>query len=211
MLCCWLRPTNPQTASTPSSTAASNDAQHEVVLLLPDRAGRGAAGCRSSRRPTMPTPVAVDAPPARAARGPCRTACADRACWRPDRASPPAARPSRSGAAPPTAGCSRRPAPSRTASHSSIAAIRIRIADLARRQLLERRGQDAHLHELRLERFDCHRSSSAAQRLVIDLRPRRSLPRALEDRLDDAVRAVAVLERGEGRRVRDRSASCPRR
>ena len=24
MLCCWLRPTNPQTASTPSSTAASN-------------------------------------------------------------------------------------------------------------------------------------------------------------------------------------------
>ena len=34
--------------------------------------------------------------------------------------------------------------------------VRIRIADLAGRQLLERRRQDAHLHELRLERFDCH-------------------------------------------------------
>ena len=37
MLCCWLRPTKPQTASTPSSAAVSNVAQHEVDLLLADR------------------------------------------------------------------------------------------------------------------------------------------------------------------------------
>src|SRR5688572_24641048 len=37
---------------------------------------------------------------------------------------------------------------------------------------------------------------------MIDFGPGRFLPRTLEDRLDDAVRAVAILEGGEGRRVR---------
>ena len=36
MLSFWLRPTKPHTASAPSSTAASNTPQHEVMLLLAD-------------------------------------------------------------------------------------------------------------------------------------------------------------------------------
>ena len=75
-------------------------------------------------------------------------------------------------------------------------AVRIGVADLARRQLLQRGGEHADLHELRLERL-IHR-----HRRYVHLRPDAALLRALENRLDDAVGAVAVLERREGRRMR---------
>ena len=120
MLRCWLRPTKPQTASTPSSAAASNTRSMNSCFFLPHRrivvqqvveipdVRQADAGRRSARS-------------RRGARDPCRTACADRACSRPDRASPRAARRSRWDAARPTAGCSRRPARRANASQSSIA------------------------------------------------------------------------------------------
>ena len=42
MLCCWLRPTNPHTALTPSSTAVSNTRVMKscFVFLTPDREWR---------------------------------------------------------------------------------------------------------------------------------------------------------------------------
>ena len=52
----------------------------------------------------------------------------------------------------------------------------IGVAHLARRQLLQRRGQHAHLHELRRERCDRHRGH---------LRPDAARSGALQDRLDD--------------------------
>ena len=97
MLCCWLRPTNPHTALTPSSAAASNTRSMELVLLAADRrivvqhvVEVAEVGDRRRR-------VAVDRRLARGARDRGRMAGADRACSPPDRASPPAARPLRDG------------------------------------------------------------------------------------------------------------------
>src|SRR5687767_15655499 len=60
----------------------------------------------------------------------------------------------------------------------------------------------------RSRRLDSLRSLAAAAgafllvSLILDLRPGRSLPRTVEDRLHDAVRAVPVLEGRKGGRVR---------
>ena len=97
----------------PQQRRGVHHAQHEVVLLLAQvvvvvqqvveerDVGDADAGRLHRGR-------------ARAWRAPCRTACADRACWRPGRASPRAARRPRSGAARPRSGCSGSPARART-------------------------------------------------------------------------------------------------
>ena len=63
----------------------------------------------------------TSSPPAPDWRASCRTACEGRACWPPDRASPLAERPSRSGAGPPRSGCSGQSSSRENSSQSSIA------------------------------------------------------------------------------------------
>ena len=116
----WSRPTNPQTAGTPSSSAASIVDDHEVDFCWPDggvlvqhvvEVGRRRRSPRRSRRRRR----------ARGRHGPCRTARAGRGCWRPGRASlRPGMSTGRDGS-PPTARCSRLRRSLAKSSHSSTA------------------------------------------------------------------------------------------
>ncbi len=191
MLRCWLRPTKPQTASTPSSAAASNTPQQEVVLLPPRRRRRGAAGCRSRRGPRCRCRWRR-LPPARAPRAPDRRAGAGPACWPRDRASPPAARRPPTGAAPPRAGCSRRPARARTASQSSMA----RSGSASRTS----RGVSSCSAAVSTPTFMNFGANGATVIGTSVQTP--PLSGALEDCLHDPVGAVAVFECGDGRRQR---------
>ena len=152
MLCCWLRPTNPQTALTPSSAAASNTRSMKSCFFLRDRrivvqqvvevadVGEADAGRLQRRlRPAVARAASNGVPQVQGVR--------DRIEHRFGRHVGLG-----SGAAPPTAGCSSRPDLLRELEPVLDRLVGIGIADLARRELLQRRGQDADLHELRFER-----------------------------------------------------------
>ena len=124
-----------------------HDPHHEVVLLAPDRrvlvqhvvevadvGDRHAGGVDGGEHALGPH-----------AR---RTARADRACWRPGRASPRPARRRATDAAPPTARCSRRRARPAKSSHSSTARSGSGSRRSRGRQLLQGGGQHADRHEL---------------------------------------------------------------
>ena len=156
MLCCWLRPTKPQTALTPSSTAASKTRSMKSSFFL--RIGRIVVQ-QVVEVADVGNPDAGGLHRGVHALGALlvERLAADPACWPPDPASPRAARRFPSDAAPPTAGWRSAPSSRANSSHSSIARSGSRSRTSRGRQLLERRGEDAHLHELRIEGLDTHR------------------------------------------------------
>ena len=155
MLRCWLRPTKPQTASTPSSTAASNTrsmnscffcahgrvVMQQVVEVADVR--EADAGWRRSTRLTRAARVLVE-----------RLAQVERVGDRIEH---------RLGRHVGLGRMQRRrqldvvgAELARELQPVLDGAIGIGVADLARRQFLQRRGQHADLHELRIERLCRH-------------------------------------------------------
>ena len=150
----WLRPTNPQTASTAEQRRRVERPQHEVVLLFSDSPDRREACCRNSRlrnadrfgverrtHATRALPVERLAKIERVG---------DRVEHRFRRHI--GFRRMKRGRQLDIAGAQ---LPGEVDPFFDRA-IGIRIADLTWSQFLERRREYAHLHELRLERFGRH-------------------------------------------------------
>ena len=194
MLRCWLRPTKPHTASTPSSAAASNTRSRKscffcrvagVVVQQVVEVGE----VRDARRRSTPPP------PARAPRALRSNGC---------RRSSVLA----TGSSIASGGTSDSRRVQRRRQLDVVGAelarelqpvldraIGIGVAHLARRQLLQRGGQDADFHELRLQT-----ESSSIE--VIRASTRRRLRRSSRMASTMRLARIAVLERGDGRRQR---------